>query len=105
MSRRRTQTQRHAGEGTPRNGEGSLRELAAVGSPSPPTGSLRRSSQGPPDAPFWADAFDWYTFRCVACGEETYVGREPAQTVEDFALVCDWLYGVLPVCTSCKLAA
>jgi hypothetical protein len=51
----------------------------------------------------WEAAFDWYTFVCAACGEERHVGRDPEQPIEDFALMCQWLYGDPPVCSSCRL--
>jgi len=47
------------------------------------------------------DALDWFTFICSSCGQETFVGREPTQAVEDFACMVEWLYGDPPVCTDC----
>lgn len=44
---------------------------------------------------------DWFSFVCATCAEETFVGREPHQSVEDFALMLDWLYGSPPVCSEC----
>jgi hypothetical protein len=52
----------------------------------------------------WDSGFDWYTFTCAACGELTYVGRDLAQSVEDFALMCWWLYGDPPECSACQSA-
>lgn len=47
--------------------------------------------------------FDWYSFVCLGCGEETFVGRDPEQSVVDFGMMMDWLYGERPVCTSCLM--
>lgn len=49
----------------------------------------------------WELGFDWYTFTCVGCGELTHVGRPPYQALEDFWLMCEWLYGRPPVCSAC----
>lgn len=48
-----------------------------------------------------AAAFDWHTFICTGCATETFVGREPQQSVEDFVQMCEWLYGSPPVCSHC----
>ncbi len=52
----------------------------------------------------WADAFDWYSFICASCASETHISRELSQTLEDFALMCSWLYGDPPVCSYCAQA-
>lgn len=48
------------------------------------------------------DEFEWYTFVCEGCGEETFVGKSPEQTLEDFGKLSARLYGDPPVCTSCQ---
>ena len=48
-----------------------------------------------------SDGFDWFTFVCSSCGTETFVGREPHQSLEDFQQMCEWLYGTPPVCSAC----
>jgi hypothetical protein len=47
------------------------------------------------------EQFDWLAFVCQGCGQETFIGREPTQSIEDFALMCEWLYGDPPSCTNC----
>ncbi|MGO9762517.1 MAG: hypothetical protein ACLP1Q_14775 [Solirubrobacteraceae bacterium] len=47
------------------------------------------------------DQFDWYAFVCVGCGEETFVGRQSGQSVEEFARTMSWLYGDPPICSCC----
>lgn len=47
------------------------------------------------------DQLDWFTFHCSACGEETFVGRSHDQSVDDFWLMCEWLYGDPPICSPC----
>ena len=55
--------------------------------------------------PPWASAFDWHTFYCVGCGQHTAVGREPWQSVADFAQMCEWLFGDPPICSACLHAS
>lgn len=48
-------------------------------------------------------AFDWYAFVCAWCAEETCIGRDPReQTISEFAMMCDLLYGHPPTCTRCQ---
>lgn len=51
------------------------------------------------------EAFDWFAFHCHACGEEVVVGRQLSQTVEEFALMIEWIYGEPPLCTYCSSLA
>ena len=53
----------------------------------------------------WADGFDWYSFICSYCAEEVNLSREFTQPLDDFWLMCSWLYGDPPICTNCLLAA
>jgi hypothetical protein len=48
------------------------------------------------------DQIDWWMFVCVACGEETFVGQTPDQTLEEFGRTSWILYGDPPVCSSCQ---
>jgi ribosomal protein L37AE/L43A len=48
------------------------------------------------------DRLDWFSFVCVACGQETYVAREAVQAVTEFATMCSWLFGDPPVCSFCR---
>ena len=50
----------------------------------------------------WEAGFDWFSFVCVGCGEHTFIGRDRSQPVEDFALMCEWLFGFPPLCSSCS---
>lgn len=50
----------------------------------------------------WLSSFDWYTFTCSSCGELTYTSRDPKQSLEDFALMCLWIFGEPPVCSECQ---
>ncbi len=54
----------------------------------------------PPSSEVLED-LDWFTFVCSWCGRETFVGKEPRQNTADFWLMCEWLYGVPPICVSC----
>jgi len=64
--------------------------------------AARLVSRGDPAVPGdLVGLYDWHTFFCTGCGQETSVGREPRQSVEDFALMCSWLYGDPPVCSTC----
>lgn len=47
------------------------------------------------------DELEWWTFICTSCADETYVGKEPWQSVEDFAAMLYMLHGDPPVCTAC----
>lgn len=51
------------------------------------------------------DRIDWAMFVCTACGEDTYVGRQPGLTDRQFAWMLDRLYGYPRVCTACQMAA
>ena len=73
-------------------------------------GLLRSPARSPTEAigpapvpPPWdvLEEYDWFTFNCTGCGEETFVGREPEQSVSEFKTMCDWLYGSPPVCSFC----
>jgi hypothetical protein len=48
------------------------------------------------------DRIDWWMFVCSGCGEETFVGKSPGQTLEEFGLVSLMLYGDPPVCSGCQ---
>jgi hypothetical protein len=48
------------------------------------------------------DQLDWQTFICVACGEETFIGRQRGQSLADFRQLVEWLYGDPPVCSVCS---
>jgi hypothetical protein len=85
----RTTTRRDTQQGTPReSGRAATR---------PDPAAQRASLTGAG----CLDALDWFTFVCEGCGQETFVGRELSQSLEDFAQMCDWLYGDPPVCTVC----
>jgi hypothetical protein len=62
----------------------------------------RAAGAGTPAVAPTLDDLDWRCFICSSCGEETFVGRDLSQSVEDFALMCDWLYGYPPTCSSCQ---
>lgn len=47
-------------------------------------------------------AFDWRTFVCSACGETISVGRSPEQSLEDFWVMCELIFGDPPVCSPCR---
>jgi hypothetical protein len=51
--------------------------------------------------PSWTAGFDWFTFHCSSCGQETFVGRDLKQSVADFREMCSWLYGSPPICSHC----
>ncbi len=53
----------------------------------------------------WAASFDWFSFVCTSCGQDTYVTRDWSQCVADFYLMCTWIYGVKPVCSACQAVA
>src|SRR5579862_197399 len=45
--------------------------------------------------------FDSRRFTCAGCATEVVVIRERGQSVEDFALMCEWRFGHPPVCAEC----
>jgi hypothetical protein len=49
------------------------------------------------------DSFDWWAFTCSSCGEQTAIGRDPAQPIDQFSAMCEWILGDPPVCTTCQL--
>lgn len=100
-SETRRRSRDRTGTATGNLSEGQLRGGVHAGSYRSPARSLRRSQQEPPQMP-WEQGFDWFTFHCNGCGTETYVGREPSQSIEDFALMCEWLYGTPPICSTCR---
>jgi len=53
----------------------------------------------------WDELLDWRTFHCSWCGEETHVGRDVRQSVEDFVAMNEWVYGDPPVCHGCQADA
>jgi hypothetical protein len=62
----------------------------------------RANGEGTPEAAA-LDALDWWAFTCSACGEQTALGRDPAQSLDDFSLMCEWILGDPPVCSCCQL--
>jgi hypothetical protein len=48
------------------------------------------------------DQLDWRSFVCAWCGEQTFVGREPHQTLLEFAAMSVLLFGDPPVCSRCQ---
>ena len=79
-------------------GRGHKGALAAGSSRALPDGLGHRSAV--PEKPLW-DQFDWFTFHCASCGQETFVGREPVQSVTEFKVMCEWLFGDPPICSFC----
>ena len=68
-------------------------------------GDEPQASRSAPRLTDWPAGFDWYTFVCCWCGQETFVGREREQSLDDFSTMCDWLYGEPPVCSGCQREA
>jgi hypothetical protein len=62
----------------------------------------RAIGEGTPQAAV-LDSFDWWAFTCSACGEQTAIGRDPAQPIDQFSAMCEWILGDPPVCTTCQL--
>ena len=93
MARSQRTSTRTTRQGTPRESG-----RAATRAPARSARSASLPSAGVED---WRDGFDWYTFVCTGCGEETHVGKSPDQSVEDFSMMTEWIHGDPPLCSAC----